>query len=111
MTDPTTPFDGGPDPVLGAALRAALAPRDHAAFVARVMAAAERLPNPLVSVLARWARLGIAAALLAALAAGFAVGRGGLSVEATTAGADAGAVIAGVQAPDATTLLASFPER
>ena len=111
MSDPTTPFDSRPDPVLGAALRAALAPRDSAAFVARVVAAADRPADPLVDVLARWSRLGIAAAALAALVAGFAVGRSARSPELATTSSDAGAVITGVQAPDATTLLASFPER
>jgi hypothetical protein len=111
MSDPNSSFDHQPDLVLGAALRAALAPRDSAGFVARVVAAADRRPAPMVDVLARWARLGIAAAILAALAAGFAVARGGGGAEVVTTGADASSVIEGVQAPDAVSLIAAFPDR
>jgi hypothetical protein len=111
MSDPNSSFDHQPDLVLGAALRAALAPEDTPGFVARVMAGADRRPAPLVDVLARWARLGIAAAALAALAAGFAVARGGSGTEAVVAGADATSVIEGVQAPDAVSLIASMPDR
>jgi hypothetical protein len=72
-----SPFDARPDPRLGAVLRRALEPGDHDRFVARVLARAEQLRA--VSwdvVLARWARLGVAAAVLVALAAGYLVGRG-----------------------------------
>lgn len=111
---PHSPFDHERDPLLGEALRAALAPPppDTAGFVARVLAAAERRPAPMVDVLARWARVGIAAAILAALAAGFAVAQGtGRSGELVTTGTDAASVIEGVQAPDAVSLIASFQER
>lgn len=77
MTEGRTPFDHRPDPLVGAALREALSGGDEAAFVARVLAAAERpLVRTPVDVLAAWARPGIAAAAIAALAAGFALGRG-----------------------------------
>jgi hypothetical protein len=113
MGDPHTPFDHQPDPELGAALRAALAPGETAPFVTRVLAAVERRPAPMVDVLARWARVGIAAAALAAFAAGFAVARGtaGAPVETVTTVTDAASVIEGVQAPDAVSLIASFQER
>ena len=76
MTESRTPFDHRPDPIVGAALRDALAADGEAAFVARVMAAAARpLARSPVDVLAGWARPGIAAAV-AALIAGYAVGRG-----------------------------------
>src|SRR5258705_97684 len=72
-------FDHRPDPELGAALRAALDPKDdQKAFVARVMAqydrALDRATVPTVDVLASWFRPGIAAAA-AALIAGFLLGR------------------------------------
>jgi hypothetical protein len=72
----STPFDARPDPVLGAALRAALEPGDDAGFVARVMARFDtaRATTPAWDLLARWAGRGIAAAALAALAAAL-VGR------------------------------------
>jgi len=112
MSDPNTPFDHRPDLVLGAALRAALAPPpgDTGAFVARVLAAADRPADPLAEVLARWARRGIAAALLAALASGWVVGRGLAAPDDPPVG-DTQAVIAGVQEPDAGVLLASFADR
>jgi hypothetical protein len=75
MTESRTPFDHRPDPQVGAALRRALATTDDAAFAARVLAAAARRGRSPVEVLAGWARPGIAAALLAALLAGYAVGR------------------------------------
>lgn len=111
MGDAHTPFDQQRDPALGAALRAALAPRNPAGFVARVLAAADRRPAPMVDVLARWARVGIAAALLAALAAGFAVARGTAPAETAMSGTDAASVLEGVPAPDAVSLIASFQER
>ncbi len=109
MKDSMTPFDSRPDPVLGAALRAALAPGDSAAFVARVMVAANRPAAPL-EVLAGWSRLGIAAAVLVALFAGIAVGRDAGSEDAATTSQDV-VIMAGAEAPEAITLLASFPER
>src|SRR6266571_4006748 len=63
-------FDHRPDPELGAALRAALEPKDdHAAFAARVMAQYERALGrasvATLDVLASWFRPGIAAAVAA----------------------------------------------
>ena len=75
------PFDHRPDPVLGEALRRALDPEggDSTAFVARVLARADALraaiPGSWDAVLARWARVGVAAAVVIALAAGYLVGR------------------------------------
>lgn len=76
MKEQRTPFDHRPDPIVGSALRRLLASADDGAFVARVVAAAARpvVRTPL-DILAGWARVGIAAAMLAALAGGFAVGR------------------------------------
>src|SRR4051812_13323296 len=72
-------FDHRPDPELGAALRAALEPKDDpAAFVARVMghydAALERSSVAMFDVLASWFRPGMVAAA-AALVMGFLFGR------------------------------------
>ncbi len=73
---PSLPFDHRPDPELGAVLRGALDPGDSAAFVARVLARAEQHhAGSWDSVLARWARVGVAAAVLLALAAGYGVRR------------------------------------
>jgi hypothetical protein len=75
--DQRTPFDHRPDPAVGTALRQLLTAPDDATFVARVMAAAARpgaARSPL-DVLAGWARPGIAAAVLAAVVSGFAIGR------------------------------------
>jgi hypothetical protein len=70
------PFDHRPDAALGEALRAALDPGDARPFVARVLArAAEPWAASWDAVLARWARAGVAAAVLVALAAGYLVGR------------------------------------
>jgi len=78
MKQDSLPFDARPDPVIGAALRRALDPGDHQRFVARVLARAEQLRTASWdSVLARWARVGVAAAMIVALAAGYLVGRGG----------------------------------
>jgi hypothetical protein len=57
------------DPVMGAALRAALEPRDTPGFVARVLAASVTARRPAWQWLHQWARLGIAAAVLLVLAA------------------------------------------
>ena len=58
---------------LGAALKAALDPRDQAGFVARVVARfdAARAAAPAWELLAGWAGRGIAAALVATVAAAF----------------------------------------
>ena len=109
MKNSMTPFDSRPDPVLGAALRDALAPGDSAAFVARVLVAANRPAAPL-DVLAGWSRLGIAAAVLVALFAGMAIGRDTGAEDAETTSQDV-VIMAGTEAPEAITLLASFPER
>jgi hypothetical protein len=71
------PFDHRPDRALGEALRHALdAEDDGVAFVARVMARADRMRvGSWDAVLARWARPGVAAAVLVALAGGYLVGR------------------------------------
>ena len=113
MSESPTPFNHRPDRALGAALREALQPRDAggAAFRARGLAAAERLPVPVVDILARWAHLGIAAAVVAALVTGMLVGRGGRQAGPSVAATDPGAVVAGVQAPDAGLLLAGYSER
>lgn len=67
------PFDPGRDPELGDLLRRLLTEDDDAAFAARVMA---RLPDQttLSDQLARWARPGVAAAILAAAFAGYWLG-------------------------------------
>ena len=73
----TSPFDHRPDPVLGAALRAALATDDDAAFARRVVAAAEAdlgSAGLWWQELTAWARPGLVAALLAVAAAGFWLG-------------------------------------
>ena len=103
------PFDHRPDPELGGALRAALDSRDHAAFVARVMAnydrALERATVPTWEVLASWFRPGVAAAIVA-LIAGFLFGRTVLnagdtaSIETAMASAEQPGLAALVTAPD-----------
>jgi hypothetical protein len=88
----TSPFDHRPDPVLGAALRAALATDDDAAFARRVVEAAEAdlgSAGLWYQELSAWARPGLVAALLAVAAAGFWLGAmtlgRGAPVNATTA--------------------------
>jgi len=81
------PFDHRPDSVLGEALRRALDPDDGdagtSAFVARVLArVADARPPSWDHVLARWARAGVAAAILVALAAGYLTGRAGVAAPA-----------------------------
>ncbi len=75
------PFDHRPDRALGEALRQALDPGDDgAAFVARVLARGARISvGSWDRVLARWARAGVAAAVLVALAGGYVVGRANAS--------------------------------
>ena len=99
MTESQTPFDHRPDARLGAALREALAaPRDRAAFVARVLAGASQPPaHPVEHLLARWAARGIVAAAAAALVAGLVIGRARQSTEPSVSD-DPGAMIADVQA-------------
>src|SRR6266404_5106422 len=75
MKDPL-PFDHRPDLVLGNALREALDSGDAQTFIARVRARAEHVRvASWDAVLARWARAGVAAALVVALAGGYFVGR------------------------------------
>lgn len=70
------PFDHRPDRVLGEALREVLDPGDGAAFVARVLARAEQMrAGSWDTVLAGWARVGVGAAMIIALAAGYYLGR------------------------------------
>ena len=104
----TQPFDHRPDPELGAALRAALEPKDETAFVARVMAhyeqALDRSTVPTLDVLASWFRPGIAAAI-AALIVGFLFGRTVLtpapaSIDAAMAPLEGPGLAALVTAPD-----------
>jgi hypothetical protein len=102
-------FDHRPDPELGDALRAALAPRDQSAFVARVMAnydrALEQARVPTWEVLASWFRPGLAAAIVA-LIAGFVFGQAALkngtteSIETAMAPAERPGLAALVTAPD-----------
>lgn len=118
-------FDHRPDPELGAALRAALAPKDdQAAFVARVMArydeALEQSTIPTLEVLASWFRPGIAAAA-AALVAGLLVGRAlfapGPAVETIEAamapveGTGLAAFVTAQDPPDASVVLTSLVEQ
>lgn len=67
------PFDSGRDPELGDALRRLLTQQDDPAFAARVVA---RLPDraTLRDQLARWARPGVAAAVLLAALGGYWLG-------------------------------------
>lgn len=72
MTD-STPFDYRPDPVLGSALRQALAAPDDAAFVARMRALVAGESS--WDVLARWSWPGLAAAAAALLVASLWLGQ------------------------------------
>jgi len=74
MTLPN-PFDPARDRELGALLRAHLEAPGHPAFVAQVLAAAGgRREEDSLQVLARWARIGVAAALLLATMGALATG-------------------------------------
>ena len=124
MNDEKT-FDHRPDPELGAALRRALDPPrgDQAAFVARVMARYDRAlatsTVPTLEVLAAWARRGIAAALVAAVAGGFLLGRALQTPEpetfdaamAPTSGPGVAALVAATDPPDASIVFASLVEQ
>jgi len=116
-------FDHRPDPELGAALRAALEPKDdQKAFVARVMAqyerALDRATIPTLDVLASWFRPGIAAAA-AALIAGFLLGRTVLtpapaSIDAAMApleGPGLAALVTAPDPPDASVVFSSLVEQ
>ena len=121
MNNELTPFDHRPDPALGAALRAALEPGDQAAFVTRVMAGLDAARAPSWEILAAWARRGLAAAAVAALVAGFLLGRSlhapaslddAFAASGTDPAAPALAALATSQrAPDASVVLASMIER
>jgi len=119
----TQPFDHRPDPELGAALRAALEPKDdQKAFVARVMAlyegALDRSTVPTLDVLASWFRPGIAAAV-AALVVGFLFGRTVLtpapaSIDAAMApleGQGLAALVTAPDPPDASVVFASLVDQ
>jgi len=120
MMEHPMPFDHQPDPELGAALRRALQPSGHKAFVARVVARAAAAPRAgSWDVLAGWAGRGIAAALLLAAGAGFAAGRAmqpaaGASMDealvmgSADSGAAATAVVRGSRPPDASIVFASL---
>ena len=116
-------FDHRPDPELGAALRAALEPRDgHAAFVARVMAqydnALDRSSVAMFDVLASWCRPGLVAAA-AALVLGVLFGRTVLqtpdtaSIDAAMApveGPGLAALVTAQDPPDASVVFTSLVE-
>lgn len=121
------PFDHRPDPELGAALRSALDRGGDAAFVARVMAqydaTLDRATVPTWEVLASWSRRGVAAALTAAVVAGFLFGRGALgpsrgddtaeTIEAAMApveGPGLAALVTAPDPPDASVVLTSLVE-
>ena len=117
MTQESTPFDHRPDAELGAALREALAPGDQAAFVARVLAGLETPRVASWEILASWARAGIAAAAVAAFAAGILAERAmsaPVSVDdlfASAAGPSASALVAAALPPDPSVVLVSAEER
>lgn len=121
MTGELTPFDHRPDPGLGDALRAALESGDQAAFVARVMAGLDAARAPSWEILAGWARRGLAAAAVAALVAGFVLGRSlGAPASLDEAFAASGpgvtapalaALVTSQRPPDASVLLAEMAER
>ena len=94
-------FDHQQDHELGAALRAALEPRDdQTAFAARVMAQYDRaLHRGTVDVLASWSRAGIGAAAAAALIAGLLIGRSILAPAPATEPASLDAAMAPTEGP------------
>ena len=117
-------FDHHQDQELGAALRAALEPRDdQAAFVARVMGQYDRALNRgTVDVLASWSRAGIGAAAAAALIAGLLIGRSILAPTASesasldaamapTEGPGLAALVTAQDPPDASVVFASLVDR
>ena len=70
------PFDAGPDAALGALIRETLSQDDTAAFVARVRRDLPAVQVGAWDLLARWARPGLVAAALVALAAGLWLSQG-----------------------------------
>ncbi|HKV75334.1 MAG TPA: hypothetical protein VJN95_12515 [Gemmatimonadales bacterium] len=79
-------FDHTPDEELGSLLRAHLAAPEADGFTARVLARLGAREDSSLEVLARWARLGVAAALVLAAAATIAARAGALHVTATDDG-------------------------
>jgi len=113
MMNQPMPFDHRRDPVLGAVLRQALDRGEEAAFVARVLARADEAratAAPWAAVLARWARTGIAAAIVIALAAGYLVGRIATGPAGRASVAEA-LIAPRTQAPVGDVVLASVLER
>ncbi|HYT71600.1 MAG TPA: hypothetical protein VEK78_09470 [Gemmatimonadales bacterium] len=111
MTQEPLPFDHRPDPVLGAALRQALDPGDAAAFVAVVLARADEtraFAGSWHGVLARWARVGLGAAVLLALAGGYLVERAGAT--GGTPSVTEALIAPRAQAPEVEVVLASVLE-
>lgn len=107
MKDPL-PFDHRPDPLLGRALRRALDPGDGAAFVARVLRrAAQVRAGSWDAVLAHWARLGVAAAMVIALAAGYLLGRSAATFAPRRPSVPDALLLPAMPAPDAEVVLAS----
>ncbi len=108
MTREPLPFDHQPDPVLGATLWRALEPADPAAFVARVLARAdEARTGSWHAVLARWARAGVTAAALVALAVGHLVGRAAATNPAGRPSVTEALIAPIAQAPEVEVVLAS----
>lgn len=99
MTHPE-PFGEARDPRLGTVLRAHLDGGAHDDFVARVMGRVEAQPNAWEE-LARWARPGVAAAIIALATLGF---WGALELDASGAPAEV-AEAAGLQAMDSDGLI------
>ena len=107
-----SPFVHTPDPELGAALRRALDAGDEAAFVARVRAALGTARPCTWDILDQWARRGLVAAALAALAAALVVARAGGGAsgldEALAAGlGDSAVAFAAETPPDPSDVLAT----
>ncbi|HET7790885.1 MAG TPA: hypothetical protein VFK78_08830 [Gemmatimonadales bacterium] len=119
MTHDPTPFDSRRDPELGAALSAALEPRDHAAFVQRVVASLDRARPESWTVLAGWARRGVIAAAIAALVLGLIDNRGTAPATVAEESFASGtgdtlppsALLASQDAPDASVVFASLVRR
>jgi hypothetical protein len=85
MTAPN-PFDHAPDPELGTLLRAHLTAPEDDGFTARILARLGAREDSSLDVLARWARLGIAAALVLAAAATIAARAGSSGLALTDDG-------------------------
>jgi len=117
MSPEPMPFDHRPDPALGAALRQALTADDDAGFVARMLVRAAQAPAAHWDILASWARTGIAAAALAALVAGFLVGRAVSpatsldDVLVAAAGPSSQAFVTSLRPPDPSVVLSFAEER